>query len=68
MAYYVDGAFKDAIQKQAEIVGQKLLDGNFCDFTGAMVLVQRRKGLLEAITIMNELAKKGEADDGDQDS
>lgn len=65
MSYYIDDTFKDAIHKQAEIVAQKLLDGNFSDLTSAVALVQRRKGLLEAITIMNELQKKGEVDDGE---
>lgn len=53
---------RKAIRTQADTVGSKLLEGQFADYAAAKGLVERRKGLLEAIDILNETIKLEEED------
>ncbi len=51
-----------AIKKEADDIAKKLADGAFGDFTQAKSLVERRKGLLQAMEIF-EQSMKGDDED-----
>lgn len=51
---------KAKIREEIATAESKLLQGNFSDYTGAMVLVERRRTLLKVVEIVNEVSKLDE--------